>query len=186
MTEEHPFDTLWVIKQAHEHWIASRAVNEKRRPSWSGIVFSSGLCDWAVSLTDINEIVPSQYLTPVPNVKKWMKGIFNLRGNLLGVTDLAEFMDVAPTRITHNARILACLNHGEWVGILVEQIITLIRVEESDFRSMSQDDIPKGAKQFVENGVVFRGNTIPLLNLKNLLEHSSFSQVSLSEIGKIG
>lgn len=186
MTKADPFDTLWVINQAHENWIASRTVSEKRAPSWSGIVFSSGLCDWAVSLTDINEIVPSQYLTPVPNVKKWMKGIFNLRGNLLGVTDLAAFMGVAPTKITHNARILACCNNAEWVGVLVEQVITLIRVEESDFRIMSEDDIPVGAKFFVEKGLVFRGKLIPILNLKTLLVHPLFTQVSSAEIGKIG
>ena len=45
-----------------------------------------------LDLTQIGEIVPFQSATPVPLTQPWYLGLANVRGNLLGVIDLAAYI----------------------------------------------------------------------------------------------
>ncbi|WP_307727619.1 chemotaxis protein CheW [Massilia sp. ST3] len=48
---------------------------------------------WLLDLTEAGEIVPLGALTPVPLTRPWYLGLVNVRGALLGVIDLARYLD---------------------------------------------------------------------------------------------
>lgn len=48
---------------------------------------------WLLDLTEAGEIVPGVPLTPVPLTQPWYLGLVNVRGALLGVIDLARYLD---------------------------------------------------------------------------------------------
>jgi len=48
---------------------------------------------WLLDLTEAGEIVPGGPLTPVPLTRPWYLGLVNVRGALLGVIDLARYLD---------------------------------------------------------------------------------------------
>jgi twitching motility protein PilI len=52
----------------------------------------AGARHWLLDLTQLSEIVPYQALTTVPLTQPWYLGLANVRGNLLGVIDLAGYM----------------------------------------------------------------------------------------------
>jgi twitching motility protein PilI len=55
--------------------------------------------------------VPSQ-LTRVPGAKAWVKGLANVRGQLLPVLDLRQFLGSGVTPLTRNTRVIV-VNHRE-------------------------------------------------------------------------
>jgi twitching motility protein PilI len=51
---------------------------------------------YLLDLLEAGEIVPVGVLTPVPLTQPWYLGLANVRGNLLGVIDLARYLGHAP------------------------------------------------------------------------------------------
>lgn len=48
---------------------------------------------YLVDLTEVGEIVAPVPLTAIPMTRPWYLGLANVRGNLLGVVDLARYLD---------------------------------------------------------------------------------------------
>ena len=54
-------------------------------------------------------------LTRVPGAKTWIKGLANVRGQLLPIIDLRQFLGSGVTPMTRNTRIIV-VNHREDPG----------------------------------------------------------------------
>ncbi|MFO1258283.1 MAG: chemotaxis protein CheW [Gammaproteobacteria bacterium] len=186
MTDIDPFDTLWVLQSEYAKWIADHAEIQSNLYSWNGIIVISADEEWAIALSDINEIVMTPKLTPVPNVKPWLKGIFNLRGALLAVTDLAELLTGKTTSIRHHSRVLARRYEDEWVGILVDGIVSSIIVPKTELKIVDKNTIQAGFRPFVEEMITVREKRVPILSLAKLVDDASFRRVSSIETGLIG
>jgi twitching motility protein PilI len=50
---------------------------------------------YLLDLTEAGEIVPAAPVTPVPLAQPWYLGLANVRGNLVGVIDLARYLGAA-------------------------------------------------------------------------------------------
>lgn len=48
--------------------------------------------NWLIRLADAGEVIAVPQLASVPMTKRWYLGIANIRGNLYGVIDFAEFL----------------------------------------------------------------------------------------------
>jgi twitching motility protein PilI len=51
-----------------------------------------GVERYLIELTEAGEIVPPPAVTPVPLTQPWYLGLANVRGNLVGVIDLARYL----------------------------------------------------------------------------------------------
>jgi len=59
--------------------------------SVSWLAVRSGGSNYLLPLGQAGEIVPLTLVQTVPYSKPWFRGVLNVRGNLFGVVDLAEF-----------------------------------------------------------------------------------------------
>lgn len=64
--------------------------NEAER--WSGIAFEMRGQYFVAPLGEVSEVIYPPKYTPVPNTQSWVKGLANIRGRLLSVSDLAHFI----------------------------------------------------------------------------------------------
>lgn len=64
--------------------------NEAQR--WSGIAFEMRGQYFVAPLGEVSEVIYPPKYTPVPNTQSWVKGLANIRGRLLSVSDLAHFI----------------------------------------------------------------------------------------------
>src|SRR6478736_2694271 len=62
---------------------------------------------WLLDLPEAGEIVPFTGVAPVPLTKPWYLGLTNIRGNLVGIIDFAQFCGTAPTQIDKESRIVS-------------------------------------------------------------------------------
>ena len=64
------------------------------------------------------EILPLPPVTPVPGAQPWMLGVANVRGNLLPIVDLKQFLEGERTVLHEGQRVLIVRQAGGDVAVL--------------------------------------------------------------------
>lgn len=107
---------------------------------WSGIAFKMQQKQYVVPLGEVSEIIYCPVLTPVPNSKRWLKGLANVRGQLITIIDLADYLFSIPTkRIAHQQKLL-CLKYQEhYIGLLVDDVIGIQHFNKHNYFELSHD-----------------------------------------------
>lgn len=76
-----------------------------------------------VSMQDISQIIPVPAITRVPGTQPWLMGIANLRGTVISVVNLGEFLLGKASNVTKSSRIVTVVN-GDWLyGLLIDEVI---------------------------------------------------------------
>lgn len=79
-----------------------------------------------LDLTQAGEIVPVGPISAVPLTQPWYLGLANIRGNLVGIVDLARYLDQAGTGIGPDSRIVTfATGLGFNCGLLVARVYGL-------------------------------------------------------------
>lgn len=105
---------------------------------WSGIAFQMQQQNYVVPLGEVSEIIYCPVLTPVPNSERWLKGLANVRGQLITVIDLAEYLFSTPSkRVAHQQKLL-CLKHQDhYIGLFVDQVLGIQHFNKRNFFASS-------------------------------------------------
>lgn len=64
------------------------------RLSWSGIGFRIGDVRLVAEFGEVSEILPYPPMTRVPSAQPWVMGLANIRGTLMPILDLGNFIEV--------------------------------------------------------------------------------------------
>ena len=72
------------------------------------IVLSLGEDRYGIELTDVREVVPEPFLTPLPGAPPAVLGVVNLRGEVVPVLDTAALLGLAPLNRIAFAVIAEC------------------------------------------------------------------------------
>ncbi len=95
-----------------------------REVDWQGLAFEVGGEIFLAAMDELRELLPwPEAITPVPGTKPWMLGLANVRGELLPVVDLQQFLHGDPTVIDSRCRVLVIRNRGNSTGLLVPQVL---------------------------------------------------------------
>ncbi len=95
---------------------------EEVREQWQGIGFSVGGQFLTVPMDEVRELLNYPRLSRVPGAKQWVKGVANVRGRLLTIIDLENFLLGTTTRVQPRSRILALREETAPTGFLVEKL----------------------------------------------------------------
>ena len=133
------------------------------------IVISMGDEQFGIDIKYIDNIVKMQHITRVPNVASYIKGVINLRGEVLPVMSLRLKMGLEADVTTKNTRIIILrLEQYGMIGIIVDEVkeVVTLNEEEIDKPSYSEND-EKAAYLF---GVGKHGGSlISLLNIAGVI-----------------
>lgn len=89
---------------------------------WRGVGYRIGRQRLASGFDEVVEIVPLPSLTPVPGAQPWMLGVANMRGNLLPVVDLKQFLEGERTVLHEGQRMLVVRQRGGDVAVLIDEL----------------------------------------------------------------
>lgn len=105
-----------IKRQKGEHLSAST--------QWLGVAFSLGGEQLVAPLGDIAEVLSMPDVTPVPLSKPWMTGVANVRGRLLPITNLGQFLGL-PTNQgrTQTKKLLVVDQSKIFSGLLVDDVL---------------------------------------------------------------
>ena len=118
-----PFVTLLDIEcncKAYAVNIPRQIVTER---DWLGIGFKSSDYDFVCRMEEVSEILRWPVMTDVPGSQPWFRGIANLRGHILPVTDLQGFISGAPHKETALSRVLVVNYENAYYGFAVGQVL---------------------------------------------------------------
>lgn len=100
------------------------------------LTFKVGKELYGVDITKVVEIRGWQNTTHIPESPEYMKGVVDLRGNIVPIFDLLKkFTDIA-TEIT-SAKVFIVLNlSGKIVGVLVDSVSDIVTTNDGDIKSV--------------------------------------------------
>lgn len=89
---------------------------------WRGVGYRIGMHRLASGFDEVIEILSLPQVTPVPGAQPWLLGLANVRGNLLPVVDLKQFLEGERTVLHEGQRILLVRQSGGNVAVLIDEL----------------------------------------------------------------
>ncbi|CAG37088.1 chemotaxis protein CheW [Desulfotalea psychrophila] len=93
------------------------------------LVFSIGK-NFALEIKDVKEIIENNTMMKIPKAMGHMRGMINLRGEVVPVVDLRRFYNYEPRRDDAMGKLIICNGHGQTVALEVDQIVTIYKKEQ--------------------------------------------------------
>lgn len=130
------------------------------------IVINIGDEQYGIDIKYVDNIVRMQNITRVPKVPSYLKGVINLRGEVIPVMSLRLKMDMAADEITKNTRIIIIKINHEMIGVIVDSVKEVVNLNMAEVERVSFDNRESG---FVQ-GIGKQGDVlISLLDLNAVL-----------------
>ncbi|MBQ7955835.1 MAG: chemotaxis protein CheW [Lachnospiraceae bacterium] len=132
------------------------------------IVIRLGAEQYGIDIKYIDNIVRMQHITRVPKVDAFLKGVINLRGEVIPVMSIRLKMDLPADEYTKSTRIiiLKLEQHGT-VGIIVDEVKEVVTLENDQVEKMAYD---KEEVNFISGIGKYEGGLISLLDLNIVLQ----------------
>ena len=89
---------------------------------WRGVAYRVGRYRLASGFDEVVEILPLPSLTHVPGALPWLLGIANIRGSLLPVVDLKQFLEGERTVLHERQRVLVVRQPGGDVAVTIDEL----------------------------------------------------------------
>ena len=93
---------------------------------------------YAVPLDQVVEMQRLPSMTRLPNVPEWVRGVVNLRGDIVSVVDPATFLHLSRDTHTDHGRklvVLRSLNSDLQIGLVVDHVYGLRSIPASSIRA---------------------------------------------------
>lgn len=133
---DRPYELLLAMEERARAAAARReGKNAQGAGEWVGIGFRVGGDRFVTDRSDVKEVlsVPDT-LTRVPGAKSWLRGIANVRGQLITVVDLRAFLGGGMSTSERRSRVLVVASRDVPTGLLVDEVVGFRRFNASDYR----------------------------------------------------
>jgi purine-binding chemotaxis protein CheW len=97
------------------------------------VLFAIGATSYAVPEAHVTELERVPRLTPVPRVPAWLRGVTNLRGDIVSVVDLRIYLGLSGV-LPPSARLLVVrlLDEPFATGLIVDAVDRIVTVNAAD------------------------------------------------------
>ncbi len=96
------------------------------------IGFRIGELKMVTPVDEVTELLTYPSLSRIPGTKTWVRGIANVRGNLLPVMDLQDYLTKQSTELTIKSRVLVVNHDGVFSGLLVDEVLGLRHFQDEE------------------------------------------------------
>jgi len=121
MPETPALEQLRHIEAAVFRHAAPLPLQAEVRPVWQGMGFQVGGLRLVSAMGEVGEVLNLPKVARLPGVRSWVLGVANLRGRLIPVIDLHDFLGMVPTVPRAQWRVLVVERDSLVAGLLVEQ-----------------------------------------------------------------
>ena len=132
------------------------------------IVIRLGEEQFGIDIKYVDNIIHMMSITRVPKVAHYVKGVVNVRGEVIPVMEIRAKMGLMPEEYTKDTRIVIVKSeqHG-MVGLIVDAVREVVTLEVDGIEKMSYDRT--GKDMFVTGVGKHQGALISLLDLNEVL-----------------
>ncbi|HJU07502.1 MAG TPA: chemotaxis protein CheW [Rhodanobacteraceae bacterium] len=146
---------------------------------WRGIGFRIGERVFVSSIHEVNEILgmPSA-VTPVPATRNWLLGVANVRGNLIALVDLKQFLTEQRTHVSDRTRVLWVKQQGGGVGLLVDEVLGQRNLTDEQ-RVDAEGESDERLGRFVTENVTLGNTRVGMFSMVELTRAPDFQQTAV-------
>jgi len=145
---------------------------------WSGLAFKVAGARVLAPMVEVNEILNlPPALTRVPGAKVWVKGIANIRGNLLPIIDFQAFLGGKSVVTNRRSRVLVINLSGITTGLLVGDVQGIRRFDDN--QRIASARIEGVVGRFVNAAFENDDGIWPVLSMKRLVNDDAFKMAAI-------
>lgn len=129
--------------------------------------FMLGEEEYGVDILSVNEILKMIKITRVPKSSIYVKGVINLRGNVVPILNIRKKFKGEEKPLDETTRIIILTVNNNRFGIIVDNVTEVIRIKEEDIEEPNLIDSID--KKFVDGVGKYEGRLLILLKLDEIL-----------------
>jgi len=134
------------------------------------VVFKIAKEFYGIDIKYVENIEKTQLITRVPYAEKYIKGVMNLRGNVIPVVDVRKRFLLETQEMTNDSRIIVISYESDRIGLIVDSSSEVVQFESDVIEkapkigdSVKDDFIKEVGKE--ENRIVMLLDVKKILNI---------------------
>jgi len=132
-TKVDPLELLRSIERRSLESAAGLPQQEEIKGTSLVIGFRIGDVQMVTPVDEVTELLTYPSLSRVPGTKSWVRGMANVRGNLLPIMDLKDYLTRKPAQLGIRSRVLVINHEGVFAGLLVDEVLGLKHFQEEEY-----------------------------------------------------
>lgn len=101
------------------------------------VVVNIGDEQYGIDIQYIDNIVRMQHITRVPKVSPYLRGVINLRGEVIPVMSLRIKMGLEADEVTKSTRIIIIKINHESIGLIVDSVKEVVNIDMNEVEKVS-------------------------------------------------
>lgn len=134
------------------------------------IIFDVGDILCAVSITQVQEINQNLGITSVHHAPAYVKGVLNLRGQIVSVIDLRQKFGFEALELHPEMRIVVVRFAEENIGLLVDRVQDVMRADAGDI-TVPPANVSGVSGTFFSGIYRMQQGLVAIVNLEEILKH---------------
>jgi twitching motility protein PilI len=175
---DRPFELLAELERRGRALSARAGEEAGQGREWVGVALRMAGELYLVAREETREVLgmPAT-LTRIPGAKPWIKGLANVRGQLLPIVDLRQYLGSGVTPLTRNTRIIVVHHREIPAGLMVDEVLGFRRFAEGEFAGDAPPTVVRCERYLA--GAFRRGQEQwPVLSLRSLIENPAFQDAA--------
>ena len=132
------------------------------------ISFTVGDEDYGVNIQTVKEVIRKRDITKLPKAPTFVKGVINLRGDVIPIIDLREKFGIEHREYTNMTRVIVVEIDGKSIGMVVDSVSHVTRIEKDQIEP-PPPCVGKGSEEFIMGVGKIAEKLIVMLNISNIL-----------------
>jgi twitching motility protein PilI len=175
---DRPFELLKELEKRSRTVAVGSTPEAEGGKEWVGVAFRMGGETFLVAREETREVLGyPAVVTRIPGAKSWVKGLANVRGQLLPMLDLRQFLGSGASPGGRNTRIVVVNHRDIPAGLMVDEVLGFRRFAESEFNPEPPPTVIR-CDLYLAGAFRKGGEVWPVLSLKTLVESQSFLQAA--------
>ena len=130
---------------------------------------------YGINVENVIEVISIPEITNVIHTPDFIKGIINLRGDIIAVIDLKGFFSLRETELHEKSKIVVVQHQDKTCGFIVDSVSYIQSFHEVDTDSLPATISGKMA-EFLTSVAKVNGRPLMILNLQSLFNAEEFRQ----------
>ncbi len=138
--------------------------------------------EYGIDILKVKEIIRLQEIVEIPESSNYVKGIIDLRGEIIPIIDLRVKFGLTSIEKNENMKIIIVeLEEENLIGIIVDSVSQVIRIEEDDIES-PPPTLPEDTLKYITGIAKYNNKIIIILKIEKIL--STEEIIELKNISK--
>lgn len=124
--------------------------------------------DFCFDIMSVREIRGWTETTTLPHSQSFIKGVINLRGNVVPVIDLSDRLGLGQTKPTARNVIIIAVVNGQTIGLLADVVSDIVSLDLNNLHPVP-DMVSGRVKEFISGVMLYDDKMIRRLDLSRVV-----------------